>query len=265
MSYRFIRAEKGPLDGPFLENFNLQVCIPSTDVWDAGFAMSLLQMQMQLFETHVGKRTYFNVNNRLGSMLSLNREELILNALEVEPRISHILMLDSDMTFPADTAHWLAWRNEPIVLANYVKRVIPTLPTMRGMDGRLLATLDHSTGLQPVKYGGLGVCMVHREVFERVPRPWFHFEWYQDAKGVWKMRGEDVYFFDKCREHGYQVLCDHDLSKHVTHRGAFEYTHRMAFLDEDEDVFDGDGRYTPEAKIERLKAKEEEAHAKSAA
>ena len=264
MTHSVIRTEKGPLDGPFLEEFNLQVCIPSTDVWDASFAMSLLQMQMQLFETHVGKRTYFNVNNRLGSMLSLNREELILNALEVEPKITHILMLDSDMCFPADTAHWLAWRNEPIVLANYVKRVIPTVPVTRGMDGRLLATLDKSTGLEPVKYGGLGVCMVHREVFERVPRPWFHFEWYETPKGKLAMRGEDVYFFDKCRAAGYDVLVDHDLSKHVTHRGSFEYTHRMAFLDEDEDVYDDQGRYTPEAKIERLKA-HEEGNAKSAA
>jgi len=255
------------MDGPFLNEFNLWVAVPSGDTWHAAFAMSLLQLQMQLFTNHVGKRTFFNVQNQLGSMLSLNRESMILSALEADENITHILMLDSDMTFPADTAHWLAWRNEPIVLGGYNRRCVPTTPTARGLDGKLVATLDTSTGLEKVRHGGLGCCMVHREVFEKVPRPWFHFEWVRDPKrhGGWGQNGEDVYFFNKCREAGYDVLLDHDLSKHLTHVGLFDYTYRMAFLDEEEGVYDDAGRYSPEVKVEYLKRKEEEANGRSAA
>jgi hypothetical protein len=265
MPYPLIRSEKGPLDGPFLNDFGLWIAVPSGDTWHAAFAMSLLQVQMQVFTNHIGKRTYLNVQNQLGSMLSLNRESMIEAALASDENITHILMLDSDMTFPADTAHWLAWRNQPIVMGGYNRRCVPTTPTVRGLDGKLLATLDSSTGLEPVLYGGLGCCMVHREVFEKVPRPWFHFEWVRDPKrpGGWGQKGEDVYFFDKCRQHGYDVLLDHDLSKHLTHVGLFEYTHRMAWLDEDEDTYDALGRYTPEVKLAKLK--EEEQRVNSAA
>lgn len=254
MPYPLLDSAKGPLDGPFFERVGLQVCIPSGDTWNAGFAMSVIQLQLQLFQTHAAKQTYFNVNNRLGSMLALNREDMVLNALENKD-VTHILFLDSDMTFPADTANHMLWRNQPILCANYVKRAVPTVPTVRGMDGRLLATLDNSTGLEPVLYAGLGVAMFHRDVFENVPRPWFSFDWVKDADGVLRQRGEDVHLFNACREAGYDVLVDHDLSKHVTHQGVFDYTTRMAFLDEEEGVYDEDGSYTPERKLAYLKEK----------
>lgn len=257
MSAAVLATEKGPMDGPFLDKFHLAILIPSMDHWDAKFAVSLLQMVATLHQHQIAtEQTYFIINHS-GSMLSMNREGMVLAALKSEPAITHILMLDSDMTFPADTVHWLAHRDVPIVIANYNRRTIPTYPVTRNLDGRFLATLDTSTGLEPVKCGGLGVALFKREVFERTPRPWFHFEWYPDPQkpGEWLMNGEDTWLFKRAQEQGYEVLVDHDLSKGVTHVGQFEYTHRMAYLEEDERFIGPDGVYDVDAKVKQLDLK----------
>jgi hypothetical protein len=256
-------TEKGPLDGPFLDTFHLAILIPSMDHWDNKFALSLLQVVATLHQHPIAKeQTYFIINHS-GSMLTMNREGMVLAALKSDPKITHILFLDSDMTFPADTVHWLVHRNEPIVIANYNRRTIPTYPVTRGLDSRFLATLDSSTGLQPIKCGGLGVAMFKREVFDKVPRPWFHFEWYPDPQkaGEFLMNGEDTWLFKRAQKAGYQVLVDHDLSKQVTHVGQFEYTYRMAFIEEDESYIGPDGSYDIDAKIKQM----DEAYGKSAA
>ncbi|GAI93114.1 unnamed protein product, partial [marine sediment metagenome] len=46
--------------------------------------------------------------------------------------------------------------------------------------------------------GGAGFLLVKREVFEKLPYPWFSFE-----KG-----GEDLYFCDKARENGFEIWAD---------------------------------------------------------
>jgi hypothetical protein len=45
---------------------------------------------------------------------------------------------------------------------------------------------------------GLGCCLVKREVFEKVPKPWFHWE-EEDAVS------EDFFFFEKARAAGYEA------------------------------------------------------------
>jgi len=45
---------------------------------------------------------------------------------------------------------------------------------------------------------GLGCCLIKREVFEKVPKPWFHWE-EEDAIS------EDFYFFEKAKQAGYEV------------------------------------------------------------
>jgi hypothetical protein len=71
----------------------------------------------------------------------------------------------------------------------------------------------------------LGLCLINARVFDvlqakaeedgaRSFLPLFKFEEMEDRVGL---RGEDVYFFDKCKAAGLPIHCDHGLSWDVGH------------------------------------------------
>lgn len=205
-------------------------------MWNTGFAMSLLKCVQSLFQKPIGKRTTYRIHNQQSSMLPYSREASLLAALDFDPKPTHVLMLDSDMEFPEDTIHWMAWRNEPCLIANYPKRCVPTIPVTRDHDNRHVYTHLRDSGLEEVKFGGLGCCMVRMDVIQKLERPWFNFTWRPDPNkpGNWLIDGEDTMFFNRVRAAGYKVMCDHDLSKHIGHIGELVYTNRMAELTERE-------------------------------
>ena len=223
--------EPGHLSGPFLDEFHLAICVPSFSQWHVGFAMSLLNLTQMMHVKPVGRSQSYDVFNVQSALVEWSREELVKKALANEdPRYTHILFLDSDMVFPGETAHWLAYRRKPIVMANYVRRTVPAVPVTKSLKNQPLPTTDKSTGLEPVFCGGLGVALFEREVFNKVPRPWFKNVWRESdaTPGKLLIDSEDVLFNIACQEEGYEVLVDHDLSKHVKHIGTFEYTNAMA-------------------------------------
>ena len=76
------------------------------------------------------------------------------------------------------------------------------------------------TGLVSVDAVGLGACLIRREVMEKIAKqagdgPMFKFEFIGRNKVV----GEDVFFCQKIREAGYEILVD--LSLEIKHFGGF--------------------------------------------
>ncbi|MCU0810616.1 MAG: hypothetical protein MUE59_06200 [Thiobacillaceae bacterium] len=230
------QAEGPHFRGPLLEDFHLAILVPSGPSWATGFAISLLKCVQSMHQRPLAKRHSYRINNQQSSMLPYSREAGFLAAMAMDPEPTHVLMLDSDMEFPEDTIHWMVWRNESVLLANYVKRCVPTIPVTRDFDGRYVYTHSYDTGLQEVKFGGLGCCMITMDVLKALPRPWFNFNWRPDphTPGNFLIDGEDTGFFNKCREAGYKVMLDHDLSKHVNHIGEMVYTNRMGEMTERE-------------------------------
>lgn len=227
--------DNGPhFRGPFLDEFKVCCLIPSMGQWHVGFAMSLIECMQSMFQAHIGKEQSFAIRNVQSSLIQYSREQLVHSALNEPTKWTHFLFLDSDMVFPHDTIHWLAYRQKPIVIANYVRRAVPAIPVTRDLNWKHLMTRPEDSGLQPVNSGGLGVALLEREVFEQVPRPWFDTQWRDSGatpgrpSGIPVIDGEDVCFFKQCRERGIDVLVDHDLSKYVKHIGSLEYTMAMA-------------------------------------
>ncbi|GAI70672.1 unnamed protein product, partial [marine sediment metagenome] len=64
--------------------------------------------------------------------------------------------------------------------------------------GITYATIEGNDGLIKIGGAGAGFLLIKREVFEKIPYPWFSFE-----KG-----GEDLYFSDKARGNGFETWCD---------------------------------------------------------
>lgn len=165
------------------------------------------------------------------SMLTESRHRLVAEALAWGA--THMLWLDADHVFPNDVIPRLLAHNLDVVGANYPRRIIPTAPTAAKHiddehDNRNLvyttAEKAHAGEVEEVDHLGFGVCLMNMAVFDAMQvkadetdgnfLPLFQFVPREDKIG---MIGEDVFFFQKVRDAGCKVYCDHALSWEVGH------------------------------------------------
>jgi hypothetical protein len=133
--------------------------------------------------------------------------------------VTHLLWIDSDMSFPPDTLIRMLSREEKMVGANYPTRRPPHKPTAQRDDTHVRTTPD-SSGLEKVDRMGFGLFWMAREVMADMEKPFFDFQ-YRGAGLDWT--SDDTYFFAKARALGFQAYVDHDLSKEVLHVGSYGF------------------------------------------
>jgi hypothetical protein len=159
-----------------------------------------------------------------GTLIQNQRADLCLEAMG--EGCSHVLFIDSDMTFPQDMVQRLLAHDKDIVATNCARRRMPTGPTAQKTlpDGsrELIYTMPESTGLEEVESIGMGVMLIKRKVFESLTEPWFETPWRTDKRGY---IGEDVFFCRKAAAAGFKIYIDHDVSKEIGHIGTFEFKH----------------------------------------
>lgn len=138
-----------------------------------------------------------------------------------------ICLLADDHILPPDLLPRLLAHDKPIVAPLCALRRLPFKPSMfraspQGSVGYEWQELEGKSGLLPVDtMGGPGV-VIRREVLEKIGDPWF-----QNMPGQKETPCEDVYFFQRCRELGYQPYVDLDLPiAHITPMAL--YPHRAA-------------------------------------
>lgn len=221
------------------KGIRLALCVPCYGDTKAKFTLSLSQalihfMQCKLVD-HEGNDLPREVEVFFVScsMLTESRHRLVAEALAWEA--THMLWLDADHVFPADTIPRLLQHGVDVVGANYARRVTPTAPTAckiqindDGEDTKNLVytTLEKASAgeLEEVAHMGFGVCLIDMRVFDALQLkadesdgnflPLFKFE---ETPGKFGMIGEDVYFFRKVRDAGCTVYIDHGLSWEVGH------------------------------------------------
>jgi len=202
------------------------IAVPSTGDWKSGTAMSVaLAMQHFMRAKYDGEKDV-TVAGITSSILPEARQRLVGEAWKMEA--THILFVDSDMIFPADAIVRLVQHGMPIVGCNYSRKALTGVPTAYVEDDTHIGHLyneEDDEGLRPVKHMGFGLCLIDVRVFEAIDFPFFMFE---PTKDGFKFKGEDVYFFEKCRKAGLTPMVDTGLSEEVKHVGDFEYTHRFA-------------------------------------
>jgi hypothetical protein len=134
--------------------------------------------------------------------------EAFLNA---HPRLTHIFMTECDMILPHDAIIKLLEVDQPVVSGVYFLRkgrgqsclYVKTYTTKDNPYVHSPVSLfptDRPFMLDPKGHGGcpgLGCVLIRREVFERVPKPWF------DLKENYY--GSDMYFWTKVRDAGFDV------------------------------------------------------------
>jgi hypothetical protein len=140
---------------------------------------------------------------------------------------THVLWLDTDMSFPATTAIRLLAHNRSIVACNYVMRNDRHVFTAE-RTGATVETLPESTGLEAVDSVGFGVLLMRTDVALDLVRPWFCHGRNPDTGAD---IGEDRMFCRAVRAAGHEILIDHDLSHEIGHIGQHTYRpHRQAAL-----------------------------------
>ncbi len=194
---------------------------PTRDTVPASFAVDLAQLFAYTREKGPWKTV--TVGFLAATYIHCGRQFWIESALK--QGATHALWLDTDMSFPPETAVLLAMHETPIVACNYVTRDGSGQFTAIREDADELITgrvetRDDSTGLEAVDAVGMGVMLMRTDILAQIPRPWFTHG--TNAKTGGDV-GEDIVFCRAARRAGYQVYVDHDLSKQVGHIGTHTY------------------------------------------
>lgn len=198
------------------------ICIPAQDQVHTTFMNDLVQLIMY---THNNTTRIVEIVQMNGCYLDLLRNQMIQSALERKP--DNILMLDSDMRFPKETAARLIIANKEIIGCNYTRRRAPFTPIGMTGDGNSRIDPIASKGITQVAIIPTGVMMLRPSVFDRIQYPWFECHWRREGhngKPENRLIGEDVYFCAKANDAGIGVYCDHDLSRDIGHSGQMDYT-----------------------------------------
>lgn len=206
----------------------LALGIPSLGECKMDFCFSLSQMcvymSAALFEEGQSREVLFL--DKRTSNIPRSRQECMEDAILQD--CTHLLFLDTDQIFPMDTAHRLLRWRKPVVACNIPLKTIPSFPTarLRGPTPFGIPLYSNSTsnpmGLEKVWRVGSGIMLIDLSIMKAIPKPWFELR-YSDKHQ--QFVGEDWYFCKKVEDAGNDIYIDHDLSRHVSHVGNFQYTH----------------------------------------
>ncbi|QDU60216.1 hypothetical protein Pan216_10540 [Planctomycetes bacterium Pan216] len=140
---------------------------------------------------------------------------------------THLFFGDADQEFPEDTLDRLLALDSAIAclpVTIYAPRVagkgrsgpgVTTNIWMHDSEAGTPATERVSRFLDPDEFPsgpftcdgtGLACCLIAREVFERMAKPFFSFKFRNEGKAIGV--SEDAYFFNKARELGYHIKVD---------------------------------------------------------
>jgi len=147
----------------------------------------------------------------------VGREAVLRQALDLF-QATHMLWLDTDMEFPADTAIRLGAHNKSIVAANCVMKT-PDVRFTAWKHGGMVFSDKTATGLEVVDHVGMAVMLMRTDLVTDMPQPWFRHQLNEVGEDV----GEDVVFCRKLRAAGHSIYIDHDLSKEIGHIGQYTF------------------------------------------
>ena len=211
----------------------LALAIPSGHLWEADFALSVVQFTMAMGRVQVPgyKGQMLQVINKRTSLLPKSRSELLDDAIRVG--CTHLLFVDSDQTFPPDIVHRLIKHNKPVIGCNIATKSVPSGPTARNFSptwsGGDMVFSNGKSGIEKVWRLGCGIMLIDLGVVQKVPKPWFGVEWHE---GMNEFVGEDWFFCQQLEKAGVEIWVDHDVSLEVGHVGSFTFTHDYVGLTE---------------------------------
>lgn len=190
----------------------IAVGIPTIGSIKSKTALSLMEMMKLPYE-------FFPIF-QYGAYVSQNREKIVQTAKE--QNCTHVLFIDHDMQFFNITIDLMVKHDLDVVAALYNYRFMPITPMVKMFDhkgGVIRAKLeDIPDEMFKVAGMGLGCCLIKMSVFDKLTKPYFPMLYDDEGKVI---RSEDIGFFEKARDAGYDIWCDPTLT--VKHIGDYAY------------------------------------------
>lgn len=143
------------------------------------------------------------------------QRNIIGNAIKKLPakEITHVCMLDLDHQHPSDVverlARWVLQDKSRLVVGGLnFRRGAPYDPCifMKAPDGEMRPPIYWDEGLMQVDAIGHGAILISREIFDRVPGPWWQYTYMHFDKEVFP--SEDIYFSALMEFNNIGVYCD---------------------------------------------------------
>lgn len=184
-------------------------CVPSGDTWKADTAVFF--GSICAYSASKGLETCI-MNHRLCSVAH-SRNLHVIDALKVEPRVTHLMWVDSDQTFPSRSLVQLLGHDKDMVGAFYPQKASPYHTVGRPTD---IAEIREGKALIRADILGGGFVLVKRKVYERLRYPWYEERYSYEPEGF---TNEDVTFSYKCRTAEIEMWADLDLSQEMGHSG----------------------------------------------
>jgi hypothetical protein len=187
--------------------------------------VSLLESSSQLAMNQVSHQF---IMLRGGALIDAVRNELIHRFLTMT-KADTLICIDADITFSFDMMKRLLVYSHhyPIVCGAYTSKTEDPRFIITTADNKL-----DENGLLPIKSMGFGFVAIQRQVLEDM-KPFldtYHMKEYgTDVHAYFRLliennkyTGEDIYFFNKAREAGFQPMLDPQIE--LGHLGTKHYT-----------------------------------------
>lgn len=190
------------------------------------FSNNFLNSWTNLIMWIVNNGYVFTSNIDYSSLIQTSRDKVMgtshnsAKPFNGEFDFDYMLLIDSDMTFHPTDLENLISRNVPVVSGIY--RIKPDNAWSAWVGGKQSEGGDwindeyiekHKDKMIQGDFGGLGFCLIKKEVFDKLTPPL----WFDDQAD--KNYGEDVVFFRKIKAAGYDV--NFDLSVKLGHEKTF--------------------------------------------
>jgi hypothetical protein len=186
------------------------VGIPSLQTVDINFAMRLVG----LVSTTVREGVACVAQPAINFALPNAHNMLVEDARRFG--CSHLMLVETDNTFPHDALLRLLARDKPIVGATYLMRSPPHWAMGRELD--ITRPIDVTGGgCREVSRLPVGCILIRMDVLESMAAPIWECPWNGRT-----FETDDYRFCDKAREKGWSVHCDCDLSMEVGHMATIE-------------------------------------------
>jgi hypothetical protein len=185
-------------------------------------ALSMLSMRAVAMGLWIGHQVLTT------TLVDAGRNYIVDKARKMPGGFSHILMLDTDMFFPADTLERLLSHNVPFVAASYCMRMEPRCMVHRdlNMSSELPEHGMYENDLFPILSVGMGCVLIREDAFDSLDKamapdaPLFATTYSSRTTHV----SEDTTFCRNLQRAGVPMFCDARLSRQVRHVGLYAYS-----------------------------------------
>lgn len=143
----------------------------------------------------------------------------------IENKCDWLLMIDSDMTFPADSFKQIFRHGKDIISALAFKKSYPYTPviarkTNKDQEYSTYGIIGNWVDNALLKIDGVGTAflLINMDIIRKMEEPWFFHEWLPKTKTI---LGSDYYFCAKAQNLGHDIWVDTSLK--IGHTGTYNY------------------------------------------